>query len=82
MPRNRIWVNFSKEYTEEYFNAIKEENFSKLVCKLLRDYYKNNGTTSDYLYDKLDEIYSLLEKLSDRGIEVKTLDKNDDFEIW
>lgn len=83
MPRNRIWVNFSKEYTEEYFNAVKEENFSNLVCKLLRDYYKHNGTTDDYLYNKLDEIYNLLEKLSNSGTEIKkTEESREDFEIW
>lgn len=83
MPRNRIWVNFSKEYTEEYFNAVKEENFSNLVCKLLRDYYKHNGTTDDYLYNKLDEIYNLLEKLSNSGAEIKkTEESQEDFEIW
>lgn len=83
MSRNRIWVNFSKEYTEEYFNAVKEENFSNLVCKLLRDYYKDNGTTDDYLYNKLDKIYEMLENLTVDRIELKnTEEEREDFEIW
>ena len=88
MPRNRIWVNFSKEYTEEYFNAVKEDNFSKLVCKLLREYYIKNKTTDDYIYNKLEEISDLLKDILDNNIKISTNkeeeleESRDDFEIW
>lgn len=88
MPRNRIWVNFSKEYTEEYFNAVKEDNFSKLVCKLLREYYIKNKTTDDYIYNKLEEISDLLKDILDNNIKISTNkeeeleESGDDFEIW
>lgn len=90
MPRNRIWVNFSKEYTEEYFNAVKEDNFSKLVCKLLREYYIKNKTTDDYVYDKLEEITDLLKYIINNTDNIKinvTKEEEveedvDDFEVW
>lgn len=80
MQRTRIWVNFSKEYKEEYDKCIKEDNFSKLVCKLLRQYYKNNKDLNYDLYGKIDEIYNLLKNNS---IEIEnSIDDNNDFDIW
>lgn len=74
MQRTRIWVNFSKEYKEEYDKAIKESNFSGLVCRLLREYYNNNKD------DKLDEIYKMLKNIKIDNIEIE--DKDEDFIIW
>ena len=73
MQRTRIWVNFSKEFKEEYDKAIKESNFSRLVCQLLRDYYNNKE-------DKIDEIYKLLKN---SNISLKEIEEKDNgFEIW
>ena len=82
MQRNRLWVNFSREFTEEYFNAVKEENFSNLVCRLLREYYKNNGESVDCVYEKLNTIHELLLKISSGKIEVENKEEDEDFEIW
>lgn len=87
MQRSRLWVNFSKEYADEYFNSVKEENFSNLVCNLLREYYIKENKTDDYIYNKLDRIEKILEEIKEKGIIVNNdnIDNNnssEDFEIW
>lgn len=77
--RTRIWVNFSKEYIKEYEMAIKEDNFSGLICRLLRDYYSKDER--DDIYNKIIEIYELL-KNNSISIKDTAEEEDEDFETW
>lgn len=72
-----MWINFSKEYKEEYDKLIKEDNASKLVCKLLREYYNGKSIEND----KISEIYNMIKNINTKDIEIEE-EKEDDFIIW
>ena len=81
MGRNRIWVNFSKEFEAEYCESLKVENFSNLVCKLLREYYGGN-ISLDNSQSKIDEIYLMLKLLIEYEIYINNINTEyDDIEI-
>lgn len=84
MERTRIWINFSKEYKKEYDKAIKEGNVSRLVCELLRSYYKENDKSENELQNKIDEIYGMLNSIINGEIIInRDINKeDDDFTIW
>lgn len=58
-------ISFTNEYKEELRKLNNEKNSSKLICKLLREYYKRLG--DDYTMEDLEKdmthIKEILEKI-------------------
>ncbi len=76
--RNRISVNFSKQYTNEYHLIMQEKNASELICQLLRKHYTGDVTNAD-IFNKIDE---LLHKINGVKIEIEDEDLDNAIDSW
>lgn len=76
--RNRITVNFSKQYTNEYNLIMQEKNASELICKLLRKHYTGDVTNKDIL-NRIDELF---DKLNGVKVEIEDEDLDNAIDSW
>lgn len=60
MERKIKGISFINEYMEELEKLNKEENGSRLVCELLREYYKRDYSMKDLKID-IEYIKKILE---------------------
>ena len=65
-------ISFTNEYKEELKKINKEKNGSKLVCKLLREYYKKIG--DEYTMENLEDDMMHIKEVLDRIL--KSLGEN------
>lgn len=58
-------ISFTNEYKEELKKLNAEKNGSRLICKLLREYYEKTGDvyTMEKLEDDMIHIKEVLEKI-------------------
>lgn len=74
----RLTINFSNKFKDVYNKVIKEENVSKVICEVLRDYYDlNKGASTEDIIERLDVI---LDRLDNGGVVLSSLSSNNNIE--